>query len=110
MADIEAVLPDIDEITKDKVRSLIINNYRNFAFKTDEFGHTNLVKHSIDTQGKGPIRQRAYRNSTKQKEIAQEIIDDLLENKIIRFSMFPWATPMVLVKKKDRRYPFVCRL
>ena len=100
MAAIEAVLPDIDDITKEKIRRLLIDNYRNFAFKTDELGHTNLVKHSIDTQGQGPIRQRAYRNSPKQKETAQEIIDELLENKIIRFSMSPWAAPIVLVKKK----------
>jgi len=100
MAAIETVLPDIDEINKDKLRSLIIKNYRNFAFKTDELGRTSLVTHNIDTQG--PIRQRAYRNSPKQKEIAQEIINELLENKIIRFSMSPWAAPIVLVKKKTR--------
>jgi hypothetical protein len=53
MAAVEAVLPYIDEINKEKVRSLIINNYRNFAFKTDELCRTNLVKHIIDTKGKG---------------------------------------------------------
>lgn len=100
MSVIEAALPDIDEITKEKVRSLLTERYTSFAFKTSELGHTSLVKHKIDTQGQGPIRQRAYRHSPRQKDVAQGIIDELLENKMIRLSMSPWAAPIVLVQKK----------
>ena len=100
MSLIEAALPDLEEDIKNKVRELIKENYTNFAFQVNELGHTSLVKHKIDTQGCDPIRQRAYRHSPKQRKVAQEIIDELLENKLIRLSMSPWAAPIVLVQKK----------
>ncbi|KZS17057.1 Uncharacterized protein APZ42_017102, partial [Daphnia magna] len=93
-AAVESALPDIDEENKEKLRRLVINNYNSFAFKTSELGRTTLVKHVIDTQGQGPIRQRAYRTSPKQKEIAKNIIEELMQNKIIRYSMSPWEAPI----------------
>ena len=39
-----------------------------FATENSELGSTGLIKHSIDTQGKGPIRLRPYRTGRKQKE------------------------------------------
>ncbi|KZR95782.1 Uncharacterized protein APZ42_010251, partial [Daphnia magna] len=93
-AAVKLALPDIDEENKEKLRRLIINNHNSFAFKTIELTHTTLVKHVIDTQGQGSIRQRAYRTSPKQKEIAKNIIEELMQNKIIRYSMSPWAAPI----------------
>ena len=72
-----------------------------FATKTVELGCTGLVKHVIDTEGQGPIRLRPYRASARQKEIATTIINELLDTKIIRPSISPWAAPIVRVKKKD---------
>ncbi|KAI9550717.1 pol polyprotein [Daphnia sinensis] len=88
-AAVESALPNIDEENKEKLRRLIIDNYNSFAFKTSELGHTTLVKHVIDTQGQGPIRQRAYRTSPKQKEVAQKIIKELMQNKIIHSFHLP---------------------
>ncbi len=85
---------------KDALRSLLIDRSNVFAFKTSDLGSTGLVRHTIDTQGQGPIRLRPYRASPKQKEVASKIIDELLENKIIQPSLSPWAAPIVLVKKK----------
>ncbi|KZS05506.1 Uncharacterized protein APZ42_031280 [Daphnia magna] len=93
-AAVESALPDMDEENKENLRRLIINNYNSFFFKQ----HTTLVKHVIDTQGQGLIRQRAYRTSPKQKEIAKNIIEELMQSKIIRYSMSPWAAPIVLVR------------
>ena len=39
-----------------------------FATENSELGSTGLIKHSVDTQGKGPIRLRPYRTGRKQKE------------------------------------------
>ncbi|KAK4028557.1 hypothetical protein OUZ56_021562 [Daphnia magna] len=49
----------------------------------------------------GPIRQRAYHTSPKAKEIAKNIIEELMQNKIIRNSMSPWAAPIVLILPPD---------
>ena len=94
------IIPGIGEELRDELCTLLIEHQYSFAFETSDLGHTELVKHTIDTQGQGPIRQRAYRFSPHQRETAQEIIDELLRFKIIQPSLSPWAAPIVLVKKK----------
>ncbi|KAI9552203.1 hypothetical protein GHT06_022542 [Daphnia sinensis] len=97
---LEASLPDVAEDVKNSLRNLLLANKHVFAFKTSDLGNTGLVKHVIDTQGLGPIRQRPYRASPHQKEASKKIIEELLANNIIRPSISPWAAPIVLVKKK----------
>ncbi|KAK4003863.1 hypothetical protein OUZ56_005614 [Daphnia magna] len=63
----EASLPDVTETIKGELRKLLLENQSIFAFQTRDLGNTGLVKHVIDTQGKGPIRQRPYRASPRQR-------------------------------------------
>ncbi|KZS18244.1 Uncharacterized protein APZ42_015662 [Daphnia magna] len=96
----EASLPDVAETIKGELRKLLLENQSIFAFQTRDLGNTGLVKHVIDTQWQGLIRQRPYRASPRLREVAKKIIDELLANDIIRPSLSPWAAPIVLVKKK----------
>lgn len=64
------------------------------------------VKHSIDTEGHSPIRQRPYRVSRHEREIIQEQVDDMLRSDVVRQSTSPWASPVVLVRKKDNTWRF----
>ncbi|XP_045032412.1 uncharacterized protein LOC123474377 [Daphnia magna] len=59
----EASLPDVTETIKGELRKLLLEKQSIFAFQTRDLGNTGLVKHVIDTQGQGPIRQRPYRAS-----------------------------------------------
>lgn len=61
-----AVVPGIWVKLQDALRDLLINHQHLFAFETSDLGHTDLVKHTIDTQGQGAIRQRACRFSPHQ--------------------------------------------
>lgn len=45
------------------------------------------------------VQRRPYRMAPIEKEKLRSIIDELLENKIIRGSKSPFASPVVLVKK-----------
>jgi hypothetical protein len=98
--DFDPVLSNVPAEGKTTMKNLLDNSQHIFGSKTDELGCTGVVKHTIDTEGRGPICLRAYRNSPRQREIAEEIIKELLKNKIIRPSLSPWAAPIVLVKKK----------
>lgn len=102
----EECLKDIPEEYQEQLGTVLTDHNHSFAFQTSELCHPNLVKHVIDTQGQGPIRQRAYRFSPYQKEVAQEIIGEFLRNKIIQPSLSPWAVPIVLVKKKTGEIRF----
>jgi hypothetical protein len=48
-----------------------------------------------------PIKQRAYRLSPKENEIAIKEIQEMLTQNVIRKSKSPWASPIVLVRKPD---------
>ena len=54
--------------------------------------------HSIDT---GPVRQQARRLPVHQKQEVCELLDDMLSRGVIEPSHSPWASPIVLVRKKD---------
>ena len=49
------------------------------------------------------MKQRAYRAGLKDKERIKEVIDRLLEKGAIRKSNSPWASPVVIVPKKNRK-------
>jgi hypothetical protein len=57
--------------------------------------------HKIDTGDARLIAQRCYKNSIHEEEIVKEIIKDYLSKGIIRESQSPWASPIVVVKKKN---------
>lgn len=51
--------------------------------------------------GASPISQRPYRYSITQKNAIDSLIKDMLHQGVIQYSTSPYASPAVLVKKKD---------
>lgn len=51
--------------------------------------------------GADPVNQRPYRYAIYQKNDIDKIVDDMLVNGTIQPSSSPYASPVVLVKKKD---------
>ena len=86
----------------------LIAEYRDiFALKPEELGRTGLVQHRIDTGDNPPVRQCPYRVSDTQCGIIEEHVDDILNRGIIQPRTSPWASPIILVKKKDGTDRFV---
>ena len=73
-----------------------------FAECDSDFGSTNVVFHEIDTGVSRPLRQPARRIPYgEQREAVEGEIDKLLENGVACPSTSPWASPVVMVNKKD---------
>ena len=72
-----------------------------FAADSSDLGRTGLVHHSVNTGPAAPVRQPPRRLPPHYRERAQELISDMLQRDIIQKSTSPWASPIVLVKKKD---------
>ena len=99
----DSVLSEADKI---KFRDLF-QSYRDvFAFTDDQLGKTSLVQHVIDTGDALPIKQRPYRTSPQCKQEIDRQVEDMLRKGIIRESVSPWSSPVVLVKKKDGSFRF----
>ena len=66
----------------------------------DDLGCTPLLQHTIDTEG--PPLHQPYRRQNpvvRQEEMAQ--VQQMLSSGVIRPSNSEWASPVVMVKKKD---------
>ena len=66
-----------------------------------QLGVTGLLEHGIDIQGNHPIKQAPRRLPYHKLNIVKEELEKMLASNTIRPSISPWASPIVLVTKKD---------
>ncbi|KAL0829563.1 hypothetical protein ABMA28_003074 [Loxostege sticticalis] len=96
-----------DNITPSQKKMLrtLLNNYREcFASSLSELGKTSVGEMSITLNDDEPVVYRPYRLSIKEKEIVRDMVTELLEYGIIQPSTSPYASPIVLVRKKTGDY------
>ena len=72
-----------------------------FALSDSELGCTGIVKHHIDTEGHPPIKQHVRRTPFIQREKISQMVADMEAWGVIQSSISSWASPIVLVPKKD---------
>ena len=86
---------------KKKLLQSLEDNSDVFALDSSELGNTTEVTHSIDTGSSKPVRQGPRRTPFALREKVNQMVDDMLKQGVIQESKSPWASPIVLVKKKD---------
>ena len=86
---------------KDELVKLLLQYSDVFALEEDELGATSAAQHAIDTGVHPPIHQHPRRVPHALKGKIQELIDDMMRRNVIRPSQSPWASPVVLVTKRD---------
>lgn len=85
----------------DRLQELICQNADAFARNDDDLGYTDMARHSIRTVTDEPVRQQFRRIPPTQYQEVKDHIKDLLSRGIITESHSAWASPIVLVRKKD---------
>uniref|UniRef100_A0A8P4FZU9 ribonuclease H n=2 Tax=Dicentrarchus labrax TaxID=13489 RepID=A0A8P4FZU9_DICLA len=83
------------------VKSLLQQYSSVFSIDDTDLGCTNLISHDIPLVDDTPVRQRHRRIPPSEYEVVKEHINRLLSSQIIRESSSPYASPIVLVRKKD---------
>ncbi len=84
-----------------KVRALLQKYLSVFSMHDGDLGCTNLISHDIPLLDDVPVRQRYRRIPPSEYEVVKAHINQLLEAQVIRESCSPYASLIVLVKKKD---------
>lgn len=80
----------------------LLNQFSNsFSKGPEDIGKTNVVQHKINTGEHAPIKQSPRRVPLQRKETVRTHIDQMMKNGKIEESSSPWASPIVLVAKKD---------
>ena len=86
---------------KSKLQDLLCEHHNVFALEDGERGEKGMVQMTIDTGDYEPKRQPARRTPfAARKEIAHQL-RSMQDQGVIRPSSSPWASPVVLVRKKD---------
>ncbi|XP_059360625.1 uncharacterized protein LOC132098573 [Carassius carassius] len=81
---------------------VLLHEYQNvFSIHEGDLGCTNLLSHEIPLTDDVPVRQRYRRIPPSEYEVVKTHISQLLNSQVIRESCSPYASPVVLVRKKD---------
>ena len=71
-----------------------------------DLGETDVIQHRINTGTSPPIRQYPRRLPYAYREETRKQIAEMLDQGVITPSHSPWASPIVLVRKKDGTFRF----
>ena len=99
---------DLTAPQKEELMTFLEANADIFAKDSKDLGRTSLVKHHIDTGDNLPVRQRPYRVPFAQREIINKHVQEMLDQGVIEPSESAYASPVVLVSKKDGSTRFCC--
>lgn len=116
-AEIAVVEPNqITDVENDPLEPLVVESHRNSTGMWDELRKTldeyrdvfalqgdatNHVQHRVEIVDPAPIKQCLRRVPMLTTQIAEAEIQKMLERGVIKLSDSLWASPIVLVKKKD---------
>ena len=72
-----------------------------FAKTSEEMGDYAGVEHEIEMGDAKPVKQKSYRAAFKIREEQKRQIKNMVDQGVVRPSNSPWASPVVMVSKKD---------
>ncbi|GBO11904.1 Retrovirus-related Pol polyprotein from transposon 297 [Araneus ventricosus] len=94
-------LERLNEEQRTAVKELLQEFQDLLSTSDSDIGRCNMTRHRINTGNHPPIKQYPRRLPLARKEEAERLFKEMVDNGIIEESSGPWASPIVLVKKKD---------
>jgi hypothetical protein len=91
----------IPEGKEEAVQKLFMEFKDVFKFEGEQLGKTNLETHKINLDGTNPVKQAPRRVPLNMCDEIEELIKSMEEAGVIKPSDSPWASPVVIVRKKD---------
>lgn len=91
-----------------KLTDLLAKHQDVFSKNDSDLGYTTSVTHNIPTGDAPPIKQRHRRVPPQIFQQFKKHIQDLVSQEVLRESRSPWASPAVIVMKKDGSVRFCC--
>lgn len=92
---------ELSSKNKQKLDALLNEFEDRFSFNLKEIGKTSTSSMKIELLNDKPIVYTPYRLSWSERDTVKSMIQELLACNIIRESRSPYASPILLVKKKD---------
>ena len=89
------------ELSNDKVKDLEKVLFMYVDVLTDVPGKTNIIEHDVKVTSNIPVRKKAYSLPYTLRDKVKNEINDMVEAGIAEKSCSPYASPIVVVPKKD---------
>ena len=90
-----------EEHRRRELATMLRRNVGAFQKNKEDKGHTDIAEHRIETGDTPPIKQAPRRLAPHRRQVIDEEVEKMMEAGVIEESNGPWASPVVLVKKKD---------
>ena len=97
----ERTITDMNFEQKVQVAKLLKKYSDVFSESDNDIGRTCIIKHRIPTGDAHPIKQRPRRVPVHMNEEIDKQLENMLKENVIQPSTSPWASSIVMVKKKD---------
>ena len=98
--------PDIPPEEKEQLLEFLASNHEAFSLEEGERGETDLVEMVIDTGDAPPLKQAARRMPFSVRQEVARLLKEMQRDGVIEPSNSPWASPVVLVRKRDGSHRF----
>jgi len=93
--------PTLTAVQSQQLREVILQYADIFRNKLGWPGQAKILPCHINTGDHPPIRKRVRRMAPVEQEVVEKHVQEMLADGVIRPSESPWASPVVLVSKKD---------
>ncbi|XP_065901363.1 uncharacterized protein [Dysidea avara] len=90
-----------DQLSKQQLRQLYDLLAKFKMVMSSKCGWTSVCQHHIHIRGDTPVRQQPYRLPHVYREAVEKVVETMLAEGIIEPCSSEWASPVVVVKKKD---------
>ena len=97
---------ELSQSQREKLYDLLADFADVFASSDTDLGRTRSIKHQIETGSAAPIRQPARRVPPHRREIVRDLLREMQDKEVVQPSKSPWASPIVLVQKRDGSWRF----
>ena len=87
---------------KAQLRQLIVECLDAFSADDNDIGNVQVTEFVIDTGDHPPLRARARQYSAAHRQAIAEEVAKCKQSGIVRPSSSPWASPVLIVKKKGQ--------
>ncbi|KAG1926094.1 interleukin-1 receptor accessory protein-like 1-A [Pimephales promelas] len=98
----------LSEMQREELNALLTRYSDVFSKSDTDYGYTTTVTHSIPTGDAQPIKQRHRRVPPHVFQEFKRHVQDLVTQGVLNESRSPWASPAVIVIKKDEGVRFCC--
>lgn len=97
---------DMNDTERQLVKEFVCANADVFSKSEYDIGRTHLVRHRIDTGDNPPFKQPLRRHPMAHWPLIDKHVEEMLANDIIEPTASPWASNIVLIRKKtgDMRF------